>query len=182
MSEVSKPGRENTSGTATAIVSSSHLADIETGWQLSEFEYAITVTNNAFSRWMTHCMASVGYKDFNPLDILILHNINHRGKEKRLNDIAFVLNIEDIHTVNYAVKKLVKTDLVSGQKAGKEVYYRTTELGQEVCQKYGEIRKICLLDAAEATDFDFDEISRVSKVLRSISGLYDQASRAAASL
>lgn len=166
----------------TAIVSSAHLAETAKGWQLSELEYALTMTYNAFSRWMTHCMRSVGYKDFNPLDILVLHNVNHRGKEKRLSDIAFMLNIEDTHTVNYAVKKLVKAELISGRKLGKEIFYQTTDLGREVCQRYGEVRKTCLLDAAEATDRDYDEISHAAKVLRSVSGLYDQASRAAASL
>ena len=168
--------------TQKAIVSSAHLADGEEGWQLSELEYAMTMTYNAFSRWMTHCMGAAGYKDFNPLDILILHNINHRGKEKRLSDIAFMLNIEDTHTVNYAVKKLVKAELVLGRKVGKEIFYQTTELGQEVCQNYANVRQTCLLDAAEATERDFGEISRVAKVLRGISGLYDQASRSAASL
>ena len=79
----------------------------------------MTMIYNAYSRWMTHCMTSVGYKDFNPLDILILHNINHRSKEKRLADIAFMLNIEDTHTVNYAVKKLVKAELLLVKRPGK---------------------------------------------------------------
>lgn len=166
----------------TAIVSSSHLADSAVGWQLSELEYAMTMTYNAFSRWMMHCMKTVGYKDFNPLDILIMHNINHREKEKRLADIAFMLNIEDTHTVNYAVKKLVKAGLVKGQKTGKEIFYRTTERGQQVCLEYGKIRTTCLLETASSAGRDFDEISHVAKVLRNTSGLYDQASRAAASL
>lgn len=166
----------------TAIVSSAHLAGSEDGWQLSELEYALTMTYNAFSRWMVHCMGAVGYKDFNPLDILILHNINHRGKEKRLSDIAFMLNIEDTHTVNYAVKKLIKAQLVSGRKSGKEIYYQTSDLGRDVCSRYGEIRRTCLLDAAEATMHDYNEIRHVAKVLRTVSGLYDQASRSAASL
>lgn len=166
----------------TAIVSSAHLAEAADGWQLSELEYAMTMTYNAFTRWMTHCMTTVGYRDFNPLDILILHNINHRGKEKRLTDIAFMLNVEDTHTVNYAVKKLVKAELVEGQKEGKEIFYRTTDKGQQVCQDYGKIRQTCLLDTASAGGTDFDEISHIAKVLRSASGLYDQASRAAASL
>jgi len=85
------------------IVSSAHLAS-EEGWQLSELEYAMTMTYNAFSRWMTHCMAAVEHKDFNPLDILVLHNVNHRTREKRLADIAFMLNIDDVHTVLCAEK------------------------------------------------------------------------------
>lgn len=178
----SKKISQETLPSAPAIVSSAHLADAPEGWQLSELEYALTMTYNAFSRWMVHCMASVGYKDFNPLDILILHNVNHRAREKRLADIAFMLNVDDTHTVNYSIKKLVKAGLVIGRKVGKEIFYRTTDLGIETCRKYGDIRKACLLAAAEATDRDYNEVSHMARVLRSLSGLYDQASRAAASL
>lgn len=169
-------------GSDTAIVSSAHLAEEQNGWQLSELEYAMTMTYNAFSRWIVHCMAAAGSKDFNPLDILILHNVNHRTKEKRLADIAFMLNIDDTHTVNYSVKKLVKAELVVGKKIGKEIFYRTTSEGKKICKQYGKVRKACLLNAAKATGRDFDEVSRLALVLRSMSGLYDQASRAAASL
>lgn len=163
------------------IVSSAHLASQE-GWELSELEYAMTMTYNAFSRWMVHCMASIGYKDLNPLDILILHNVNHRTREKRLADIGFMLNIDDTHTVNYAIKKLVKLELVVGKKLGKEMFYRTTKLGQEICQKYRDVRQSCLVDAAVASNKNFDEVSHTALVLRTMSGLYDQASRAASSL
>lgn len=169
-------------GSDTAIVSSAHLADEQNGWQLSELEYAMTMTYNAFSRWMVHCMAAVGNKDLNPLDILILHNVSHRTKEKRLSDIAFMLNIDDTHTVNYSVKKLVKADLVEGQKTGKEIFYRTTDAGRAICEEYRKVRRSCLLRSAEATGMDFDEIRKLALVLRSVSGHYDQASRAAASL
>lgn len=164
------------------IVSSEHLAGTADGWQFSELEYAMTMTYNAFSRWMVHCMKATGHHDFNPLDILVLHNVNHRSKEKRLTDIAFMLNIEDNHTVNYALKKLQKAKLVSSRKVGKEMFYSTTDEGRSTCEAYRDVRKACLLDAAEATDRDYDEISRVARILRSVSGLYDQASRSAASL
>lgn len=127
-------------------------------------------------------MKAVGHNDFNPLDILVLHNVNHRKKEKRLSDVAFMLNIEDNHTVNYALKKLQKAGLVTSHKVGKEMFYSTTESGQQLCEAYRDVRKACLLDAAESTDRDYDEISHVARVLRTVSGLYDQASRSAASL
>ena len=171
-----KPGKNT-----PPIVSSAHLAS-DNGWQLSELEYAMTMAYNAFSRWMVHSMASIGYEDFNPLDILVLHNVNHRTREKRLVDIGFMLNIDDTHTVNYSLKKLVKAGLVQGRKVGKEVFYSTTKKGVEVCRAYGEVRESCLIEAARATDRNFEEVHRLSLVLRSISGLYDQASRAASSL
>lgn len=167
--------------TPVPIVSSAHLLS-EDAWQLSELEYALTMTYNAFNRWMVHCIGALGYKDFNPLDVLVLHNVNHRTREKRLADIAFMLNIDDNHTVNYSIKKLIKTGLVEGRKIGKEVFYQTTDKGQTVCQDYGKIRQSCLVDAASATDRNFEEISHLALVLRSLSGVYDQASRAASSL
>lgn len=163
-----------------AIVSSHHLAS-EEGWQLSEFEYALTVSFNAFSRWMVRCMSAAGEKEFNPLDILVLHNINHRGRQKRLADVCFMLNIEDTHTVNYAVKKLVRAGLVEGEKHGKEIFYSTTEAGIALCRTYREIRENCLVSSMKNMGLDAREISRVASMMRSLSGIYDQASRAAAS-
>jgi len=163
------------------IVSSEHLATAE-GWQFSELEYGMIMAFNAFSRWMLRCMAAVGHPDFNPLDILVLHNLNHRKRDKRLADVAFVLNIEDLHTVNYAVKKLVRAGLAEGEKRGKEMFWRTTPEGRRVCAEYGKVRALCLIGPATATDADLAQLSRAAQVLRSVAGDYDQAARAAASL
>ena len=163
------------------IVSSDHLASPE-AWQMSELEYAMTMSYNAFTRWMTRCMAAAGQRDLNPLDILVIHNVNHREREKRLSDIVFTLNVDDSHTVNYALKKLVKAGLVSTNKVGKEIFYRTTAEGAELCRAYRDVRQSCLIDAALATHPDFGEMSRSAQLLRGVSGLYDQASRAASSL
>jgi predicted MarR family transcription regulator len=163
------------------IVSSEHLMTPE-GWQFSELEYGMIMAFNAFSRWMTRCMAATGYPDFNPLDVLVLHNLNHRKREKRLVDVAFVLNIEDIHTVSYSVKKLMKLDLVTGEKRGKEMFYATTEKGRKACADYGKLRELCLIGPARAAVGDLDALSDAAQVLRGVSGNYDQASRAAASL
>lgn len=177
----SENSRKTSKSKARPIVSSDHLAT-ESGWQLSELEYAMTMAYNAFTRWMVHCMTAAGYNDLNPLDILVLHNLNHRSREKRLSDIVFVMNVEDTHTINYSIKKLIKAELVVGKKQGKEMFYSATEQGKSLCLEYRNIREECLVSAAASTDRDFDEISHAARVLRSISGLYDQASRAAASL
>lgn len=163
------------------IVSSRHLAT-ERGWQLSEYEYGLIMAFNAFSRWMTRCMAAAGNNDLSPLDILVLHHVNHRDRQKRLTDIAFLLNVEDVHTVNYALKKLVKAGLISGERSGKEIFYSTTDEGQALCNAYRDVREQCLVDSLKTLDFKEDELKNVAAVLRSLSGFYDQASRAAASL
>ncbi len=163
------------------IVSSDHLAT-EDGWQMSEIEFGLIVAYNGFTRWISHCMAAAGNADLGALEILVIHNINHRKRPKRLADICFMLNIEDNHNVNYAIKKLVKHGLVSGEKSGKEILYSTTDDGTALCEKYREIREQCLIDNLPFTQSDGDKLSEVAAKLRTLSGVYDQASRTASSL
>lgn len=162
------------------IVSSRHLADGE-NWETSEIEYGMIIAYNAFSRWMTRCMSAAGNTDLTPLEILVLHNANHRGRDKRLTDICFLLNIEDTHTVNYALRKLMKMALLSSEKRGKEVFYRTSETGEALCEAYRVMRERCFLDGLSRLDMTGDEMRDIAAALRTLSGQYDQASRAAAS-
>ncbi|WP_247744990.1 winged helix DNA-binding protein [Shimia sp. R11_0] len=163
------------------IVSSRHLAEGE-GWEASEIEYGMIIAYNAFSRWMTRCMSAAGHAEMTSLEILALHNVNHRDKDKRLADICFLLNIEDSHTVNYALKKLVKMGLIQSEKRGKEVFYRTSATGKAACDAYREVRERCFIDGLSKLDLSGDDMREIASSLRSLSGQYDQASRAAASL
>ena len=163
------------------IVSSRHLAEGE-GWEVSELEYGMIIAYNAFSRWMSRCMAAAGNPDLTPLEILVLHNTNHRNREKRLTDICFMLNIEDTHTVNYALRKLLKSGLLDAEKRGKEVFYRTSATGADLIDAYRAVRDTCLIDTLGRTEIKGDELREIAAQLRAISGQYDQASRAAASL
>jgi predicted MarR family transcription regulator len=163
------------------IVSSRHLAEGD-GWEASEFEYGLIIAYNAFSRWMTRCMTAAGGADLAPLDILVLHNVNHRGRDKRLSDICFLLNIEDTHTVNYALRKLLKAELAESEKRGKEVFWRTSKAGAKLCDDYRDVRRQCLLEGLQRMDLSGDDLREIASQLRALSGQYDQASRAAASL
>lgn len=178
---MSEKRQDRDQSTPIPIVSSEHLASAD-GWQMSEFEYGLITANNAFQRWMIRCMAAAGYTDFSPLDVLVLHNVNHRSRSKRLTDICFVLNVEDQHTVNYSLKKLVKADLVDREKRGKEIFYSTTEEGQQACDAYRKVRERCLISAFKSLDREGTEVSETAALLRLLSGVYDQAARAASSL
>lgn len=173
--------QKNTCGNPNPIVSSEHLAS-SGGWQMSEFEFGLITVNNAFSRWMIRCMAAAGYTDFSSLDVLVLHNVNHRSRSKRLTDICFVLHVEDQHTVNYSLKKLVKAGLVDREKRGKEIFYCTTKEGRKACDDYREVRECCLVSAFKSLDREDSELREAAVLLRLMSGVYDQAARAASSL
>ncbi|PXF29362.1 transcriptional regulator [Pokkaliibacter plantistimulans] len=163
-----------------AIVSSDHLSTQSV--EMSEFEFGLIMASHAFSRWIVRCMSASGMPELGSLDILALHSVNHRHRPKRAADICLVFNIEDSHTVTYALKKLLKLGLVATEKRGKETYFLTTEEGRALCEKYAAVRRDCLLDAVQTLGFAGEEMGATSTLLRALSGIYDQASRAAASL
>ncbi|MES2103098.1 MAG: winged helix DNA-binding protein [Pseudomonadota bacterium] len=163
------------------IVSSAHLAQGRSA-ELSEFEFGMIIAGNAFNRWAVRCMAAAGMKDMTITDVLVLHHINHRAREKKLADIAFILNIEDTHIVNYSLKKLQALELVQTEKRGKEVLYSTNEAGQAVCKRYYDIREQVLVSGLTGDGTESFELSELARFLRVLSGLYEQAARAATSL
>jgi predicted MarR family transcription regulator len=163
------------------IISSAHLANGPHA-ALSEVEFGMIVANNAFNRWVMRCMAAAGESDLAVTDILVLHHVHHRGRQKKLADICFTLNYEDSHVINYALRKLMGLGLLNNRKIGKEVFYATTEKGTALIERFREIRTRCLLPSVAGELEDEASLSGIARNLRELSGLYDQAARAASSL
>ncbi|CAG9171749.1 winged helix DNA-binding protein [Cupriavidus respiraculi] len=168
-------------GTGPSIVSSAHLVS-ERSPELSEFEFGLNTAYNAYSRWVVRCMGAAGVRDLTFLDVLVLHHVNHRGRAKRLADICFVLNVEDTHLVTYSLKKLQGLGLVEGERVGKEATYATTPAGTDACARYREIREQCLTNNFTAGSAENLEIGELARLLRVLTGLYEQAARSATSL
>lgn len=162
-----------------SIVSSSHLVSPRSV-ELSEFEFGLIVAWNAFSRWAVRCMSAAGCPDLTITDVLLLHHINHRARNKKLADICFVLNYEDTHVVAYSLKKLVAAGWVVAEKQGKEVFYSPTAQGEVFVAQYRAVREQCLVKSLD-TELNAD-IGELARLLRTMSGMYDQAARAATSL
>ncbi|MBB5020358.1 putative MarR family transcription regulator [Chitinivorax tropicus] len=127
-------------------------------------------------------MSAAGEKNLTPMEVSLVHHVNHRGRKKKLADICFVLNIEDTHVVSYALKKLVKMGYVVSEKVGKEVFFATSDAGEALCERYRQVREQCLIEALVESGTPNEEIGRTAQLLRVLSGLYDQAARAGASL
>lgn len=163
------------------FVSSAHLVSPRSQ-ELSEFEFGLILVSNAFMRWVVRCMAAAGLKDLTPLDVLLLHHVNHRAREKKLADICFMINIEDTHVVAYSLKKLVGLGLVKSDKRGKEVLFSTTPTGQDFIVRYREVREACLVAALSKDGSENQRLGEMAGFLRFLSGMYDQAARAATSL
>ncbi|MEM6563415.1 MAG: winged helix DNA-binding protein [Pseudomonadota bacterium] len=160
------------------VVSSAHLASGSFA-EVSELEFGLTLAGNAFHRWMVRAISMAGYPELGALDVLVLHSVYHRDRPKKLADICLVLNVEDTHTVNYAIKKLIKAGLVIDGRQGKEKTVVATEEGARTCERYREIREALLLSAVGELGLEPEQVSRAATLLRLMSGQYDQAARAA---
>lgn len=163
------------------VVSSAHLAN-STLPALSEVEFALSMANHAFQRWIVRCTVAAGGPPLSPLEVLIVHLVNHRERAKTLADICLVLNIEDTHLANYAIKKLVEHGLVSVGRKGKEKTVTITDKGATLCTRYRDVREALVVQGVHQLGHDPADISHVAALLRALSGAYDQAARAAASL
>ena len=161
------------------IVSSSHLVSPRSV-ELSEFEFGLIVALNAFARWAVRCMAAAGCPDLTITDVLLVHHLCHRARNKKLADLCFVLNYEDTHVVAYSLKKLVGAGLAQASREGKEVFYSPTAHGEALVQQYRAVREECLVKSLD-TELNAD-IGELARLLRTMSGMYDQAARAATSL
>lgn len=161
------------------IVSSSHLVSPRS-LELSEFEFGLIVAWHAFSRWAVRCMSAAGCPEVTITDVLLMHHLCHRARQKKLADICFVLNYEDTHVVAYSLKKLVAAGLAQTMRQGKEVLYSTTPRGEAIVHQYRAIREDCLVRSLDG-ELSAD-IGELARLLRTMSGMYDQAARAATSL
>ena len=163
------------------IVSSAHLAAGGSP-ALSEVEFSLTLAVTAYHRWMVHCMTASGMSQLSPLEVLILHTVRHRDRPKSMADIALVLDIEETHLATYAVRKLAGAGLVATVRHGKEKLVAATEAGIALCDRYAALREKLLVNAVGASGASEEDLSAAAQLLRSLSGFYHQAARAAATL
>src|SRR4051794_36649044 len=166
---------------AGPIVSSAHLAaGVSPG--LSEVEYGLILAGHAFQRWMVLCAAAAGAPGLSPTEVLILHTVHHRGRPKRQAEILLALAIEDAHIATYAIRKLAAAGLVRTSRAGKEKLVAATAAGAALCARYAELRETLLARAVRGSGPEEAELSELAALLRTLSGYYDQAARAAATM
>ena len=83
MSQRTANARRAPRNPGAAIVSSSHLVSPRSR-ELSELEFGLIVAWNAFSRWAVRCMAAAGCPDLTITDVLLLHHVQHRARNKKL--------------------------------------------------------------------------------------------------
>lgn len=146
---------------------------------LSDLEFAMIVAGNGFSKWLVHCIEAAGARGMSALDVLVLHAVNLRARDKKLADVCLVLNVDDTHTVAYSLKKLEEQGYVVHRQDGRDRIYAASTDGDELCRKYLEVRERTLVESLRADDVDFGKLGDTARVLSRMARYYSHASRAA---
>jgi predicted MarR family transcription regulator len=147
--------------------------------RLSELEFAMIVSINGFWSWVAHCAEAAGGRGMGPLDVLVLHAINARARNKRLGDICLVLNVDDTHTVAYALKKLEDYGYAMHRQDGRDRIYESSPDGDAFCARYLKVREASLVESLRTDGFDFGRLDEATRTLNRMARYYSHASRTA---
>lgn len=156
---------------------SDSASDAQLSEELSQLEMSLTVLWNSARRWLSKRSSVNGLSD---LDVFLMHMLAYRNTALRASDLAFALAIDDMHLVSYSLKKLTKLGLITSAKSGKEVVYRATAAAAEDRSGFLEDRARYVEPAIRDLMASGLDVATLTKALRTLSGVYEQAARAAA--
>ncbi|MEL7028943.1 MAG: winged helix DNA-binding protein [Pseudomonadota bacterium] len=160
-----------------------HLARDDSEIDVTEFEYALMRSYEAFARWQSECLAAVTGLAMNGVDNAILHVIRMNDRAKGVKEIGRLTNRDDMSNIQYSIRKLLKAGLI--EKLGSEnrrkgVVYRATEKGAEVTENYAELRRKLLMSFIADVPGLGQNLAAAARTLDIAAGLYEQSGRIAA--
>lgn len=158
-----------------------HLAQTPAELDLTEIEFAIMRTHEAFGRWQAECLANVSDFSATGPENALLHIIRMNDRPKTIKDLAHLTNRADIPNLQYSLRKLIKGGLVVRKGSGRAgVTYSVTSTGRKITDDFAEVRKILLVAAIKSFPELPHKLTDTTHTLEVLTGLYEQAARDAA--
>lgn len=158
-----------------------HLARTPLEIDVTEVEYALMRSYEAFGRWQAECLATVIEFAASGPENALLHIIRMNDRPKSVRDLALMTNREDIPNIQYSLRKLLKGGLVKRTGSGRAgVTYEVTPLGERVTERYADIREVLLIGAVKRIPDLAGRLEDAARTLELMTGIYEEAARAAA--
>lgn len=166
---------------ADLVDSTWHLAQSEPEMKLSAFELELWRVFHGFLRWQEDCERCFNNYDLTGNDISVLHVIRARNNPKTINDIARILNRQDMYNLQYSVRKLERLGLIEklSKRTKKMTTYSITEKGIIDTDVFTKAKRDILVDLFKK-ESDLN-IEQVTAVLVKLKFVYDEAGQIAAS-
>jgi len=159
-----------------------HLAEDESSFKVTEFEWTMIRFYEAFSRCVITMGALTIDADLKYSEHLILHVIRMQDRPKNSATIARMINRDDIPNIQYSLRKLESKALIKKvqENGAKNFAYKVTEKGAATTDEYAGLRNEVLLGPM-ATLGNFDtSIAKVTQLLGVMTGIYEEAARTSA--
>lgn len=173
--------RKTTDPNADPLDRGWHLARTPLEIDVTEVEYALMRSYEAFGRWQAECLATVIEFSATGPENALLHVIRMNDRPKTIHDLAHMTNREDIPNIQYSLRKLIKGGFVKRTGSGRTgVTYEVTPLGHRVTERYADIRSVLLIDAVTRVPDLAAKLADAARTLELVTGIYEQAARAAA--
>lgn len=161
-----------------------HLAENESSFKVTEFEWTMIRFYEAFSRCVTTIGALTIDADIKFSEHLILHVIRMQDRPKNSATIARMINRDDIPNIQYSLRKLESANLIEKiqEKSGKTFAYSVTKLGERVTDEYAVVRAEMLLENLGTIANFESQIVKMTQLLGVMTGIYEEAARNSATL
>jgi len=156
-----------------------HLAQLEGGAELTEFEFASIRFREAFEHFVLQATRTSSGADLNFAELCVMHTIRMQAMPTGAAWIARMLNRDDIPNIHYSLRKLANMNLISGikEKGSKNINYQVTKEGERITDLYVSIKKEVLSSQLdELSDFT-TKISSVTRMLTMLTGMYEESAR-----
>ena len=158
-----------------------HLATSSEEVDVTELEFAVMQTFEAFGRWQTECLAAaVDFAASGPENAL-LHVIRMNDRPKSVKELARLLNRDDVPNIQYSLRKFIGAGLIERQGSARSgVTYSVTDHGRAITDRYAEIRRALLVEAVAGVPDFAGRLQEATRALNLLSGIYEQIARVAA--
>jgi predicted MarR family transcription regulator len=157
-----------------------HLATDPFEISVTDLEYALMRTFEAFGRWQAECLASIADIQASGPENALLHIIRMHGRPKSIKDIARLTNREDIPNIQYSLRKLNKAGLIRRIGSGRSgVTYTVTDEGLRITEAFAHIRRSLLISMLKELHHSGDKLRQAGTTLELVGGIYEQAARIA---
>ncbi|WP_343231151.1 winged helix DNA-binding protein [Thalassovita aquimarina] len=158
-----------------------HLAADDPEIATTEMEFALMRTFESFGRWQAECLIAVSGLTLSGPENALLHIIRMNDRAKSVKELARLTNRDDIPNIQYSLRKMLSEGLITKQGTSRTgVTYEATDKGREVTDVYATVRRRLLVEKIDDIPDFVQRLQEVTRTLNILSGLYEEASRVAA--
>jgi predicted MarR family transcription regulator len=147
---------------------------------LALFDHSMICMYEAFARFQEQVIvAATGDAKLGSLELFILVILRTRRRPKNVNEVARILNRDDISNLQYSLRKLLSAKLIKKINAenSRVAVYDVTNEGHDIIEFLTKARYRYIVEEANDTMVTTNALTKASKIIHLMTGFYESAAR-----